>query len=275
MLKKVEMPNITTELVTITPQLAKEMMARNGPNRPIKPSVVSRIASDIKKGHWKLTGETIKFNINGELMDGQNRLRAVIETGEPIQTLVVTGIDADVMPAIDTGASRSMADILAIRGYEYCTLRAAAANWLLAIKQDNPHRSRTSRYDLLDNIEKHDTFHSAVRVFNQTKKSKAIGPPPSLMVAMHYIGSKLLKKPATADAFVTVFETGEMTYKGDAALVWRERLIRQQRKHEPMHRTVHLYGLIWAWNNFSVEKAVEQAQFEMPQKIYGLNLKRI
>jgi hypothetical protein len=42
---------------------------RNGKNRPPKPNKVQQFAADMTKDRWGLTGDTIKFGNNGQLLD--------------------------------------------------------------------------------------------------------------------------------------------------------------------------------------------------------------
>ena len=65
-----------SELVTITPEIAEMLLARNPDNRHRSPDVVNRYASDMRSGRWSLTGESLKISTDGLLNDGQPRIRA-------------------------------------------------------------------------------------------------------------------------------------------------------------------------------------------------------
>jgi hypothetical protein len=106
----------TAELVTITPQLAEEMLGKNLRNRNPRPSRVATLASTIRSGDWMVTGEGIKFDTTGRLIDGQHRLSAVVEAGEPVDLFVFRNLNPDVQMVIDTGAKRSAADALKFAG---------------------------------------------------------------------------------------------------------------------------------------------------------------
>lgn len=106
-----------TELMTITPEIAKQMLLSNGSNRRLRAHRVSKYANDMRNGNWHLTGQTITFGSNGQLLDGQHRLAAVIEADVPVQFLVVTG--AEVVPTYDNGLPRSLADQLYLNGCNY------------------------------------------------------------------------------------------------------------------------------------------------------------
>lgn len=75
------------------------------------------------------TGETIKFAIGGELIDGQNRLLAVIESGVTVDFDVVWDVPRDAMVVLDTGASRTGTDVLKIAGASSRSRSSAIVRW--------------------------------------------------------------------------------------------------------------------------------------------------
>lgn len=100
-----------TEVVQVTPELATFLLERNSLNRPVKEYRVYKFAADIKQNRWAgRNGETIKFSTEGELLDGQHRLWAVVEAGVPVEMMVVFGLAAETRTTIDIGTTRSVAD---------------------------------------------------------------------------------------------------------------------------------------------------------------------
>lgn len=89
---------ITAKVETITPEIAKEYLKHNSrnPRKRMDPGTIKRYADDIREGLWTLNGETIVFDEDGFLKNGQHRLCGVISAGKPIKTLVVRGIDSDI-----------------------------------------------------------------------------------------------------------------------------------------------------------------------------------
>ena len=106
----------TAELVTITPKMAEEMLGKNLRNRNPRPSRIATLASAIRSGDWMVTGEGIKFDSSGRLIDGQHRLSAIVEADEPVAMFVFRNLNPDVQMVIDTGAKRSAADALKFAG---------------------------------------------------------------------------------------------------------------------------------------------------------------
>lgn len=96
---------------TITPELAKQYLAKNTNNyRTLSSAVVSAYATDMKTGNWKFNGDSIKFNKDGLLVDGQHRLAAIIKSGVSVTMMVITGIENDVI-TFDIGKNRTAGQI--------------------------------------------------------------------------------------------------------------------------------------------------------------------
>ena len=84
---------LRAEFETITPEKAEQYLGKNTGNRSYKTAKIAAYARDIASGSFVVTGEAIKFDWTGRLIDGQNRLAAIISAGAPITTLVVRGLD--------------------------------------------------------------------------------------------------------------------------------------------------------------------------------------
>lgn len=72
-------PPTQIPVVEITPELARQLLSNNKINRKIKPTIVERYAEQMEAGEWKFTGDTIKVDGEGMLLDGQHRLLAIIK----------------------------------------------------------------------------------------------------------------------------------------------------------------------------------------------------
>lgn len=132
----------TPRVVQMTPTMATELLNRNTMNRSLRAGRVEKYAADMKEGRWTMNGATIAFTADGELMDGQHRLFAVIEAGVTVPMLVVEGLDKAAMPTIDTGAARGFRDVLSIGGMKNATLLAATARWLYWYEHGRPAGQR-------------------------------------------------------------------------------------------------------------------------------------
>lgn len=107
----------TAEYVFVTPEMAGEWLAVNiDRNRNIKKSRISGYVRDIQNDSWVVTGEAIKFDTNGRLIDGQNRCQAIVAAGQGAWVLVVRNISEDALVVLDSGSARNTGDMLIITG---------------------------------------------------------------------------------------------------------------------------------------------------------------
>ena len=115
----------------ITPEVAKALLNKNTNNRNITQSHLALIKSEILSGKWQYNGQPIIVGNTGRLLDGQHRLTAVVETGIPIDTAIIKGIDEDAFVTIDTGKVRGGADVLSIAGSKHGSHVASAIRKIL------------------------------------------------------------------------------------------------------------------------------------------------
>jgi hypothetical protein len=99
-------------LEKITPEIAAAMLEGNNENRRPSRNVVAQLASDMRSGNWKKTGQPIIIAEDGQLNDGQHRLLAVVQSGITVEMMVVRGASRESRDAIDTGRPRGAGDIL-------------------------------------------------------------------------------------------------------------------------------------------------------------------
>jgi hypothetical protein len=111
-----------TDIVKITPEDAKKYLGKNyQKNRKLRSGVVSRYARDMKNGNWGITHQGIAFNTRGELIDGQHRLAAIVECGEPITMMVVRDVSCASFSHLDLGFNRTTEDVLCAEGDDWVT----------------------------------------------------------------------------------------------------------------------------------------------------------
>lgn len=106
-------PDVRLSIEEITPEIASEMLKANVHNRDMKRESICKA---IQNGEWCLNGATIVFADDGVLLDGQNRLKACVDSGLPIVTIVVRGLGKNTQTTMDTGVRRQLCDQLKLMG---------------------------------------------------------------------------------------------------------------------------------------------------------------
>lgn len=117
----------------VTPEMARKYLGYNLANRGIRPRVVAVYALDMAQGNWRFTGDPIRFARNGQLLDGQHRLAAIIESGTTQQMVIVRNLLMTSQLNIDTGVKRNFADYLKFAGevnvHSYQAVVGAVTRW--------------------------------------------------------------------------------------------------------------------------------------------------
>jgi hypothetical protein len=142
-------------LTKITPKQAAQMLAKNTGNRRLDPKRVRKYASEMARGQWKVTGDTIKLADDGRVLDGQHRLAAIAEAGSTVTVAVATGVDADVFDVLDSGKTRTSGDVLKIAGIKSASVTATVARMLILLDagidpNDSHSGSVVSKTDILE-----------------------------------------------------------------------------------------------------------------------------
>ena len=143
------------ELRTVTPEWAAAILEKHNQRmldgkcrqRPLNENTVAQYATDMKCGNWGVTGQGISFDEEGNLLDGQHRLAAVMRSGVSVQMPVIWDLDTHVskqiktIDVIDIGKKRQVAQQLRIDGFEYYAEIGSAARCLLMLASGNFARS--------------------------------------------------------------------------------------------------------------------------------------
>lgn len=125
--------NPVIEILDVTPALALEWLASNENNRRLRPPIVAKYARDMANGDWAMTGEAIKLDFAGNLIDGQHRLNAVVRSGATIPMVVVKNLHPESQSVMDAGAKRSQADALVLDGVPNAQLMVGIARLCLKV----------------------------------------------------------------------------------------------------------------------------------------------
>lgn len=118
--------SIQTKIQSITPAWAQQKLNEltqvqtegSFRQRDARERAIHRYAQDMKAGKWITTHQGIGFDDKGRLIDGQNRLWAIVKSGCTVDMLVTTGINHNgkvtAMDVIDGGSPRTMAQALQV-----------------------------------------------------------------------------------------------------------------------------------------------------------------
>ncbi|MBF0141208.1 MAG: hypothetical protein HQL74_13135 [Magnetococcales bacterium] len=190
---------VTADRLIVTPHMATEWLEKNQHNRHIRQSHVDHLAQQLRNGSWKLDGATICFDTDGNILDGQHRLWAVIESGSSIETLVVTGLESDVFPVIDTGIVRTGADVLSRLDLNPQERRTAstAVGWIIRYRAKKCQSSiKVSNQEVFDFVSNTPGLRSNIHFAHQfTYQERLL--PKGITCFLHFLMAKKEEQLAT------------------------------------------------------------------------------
>lgn len=116
---------------TIDPETAEIYLKKSDGNkgrfgRKFLLSSVKDYAENMLNGEWVLTHQGIAFDCYDQLVDGHNRLQAIIETGVTVRMQVTRNLSDDAVKYLDRGRNRTNSDRLQIPKREAEALRFSA-----------------------------------------------------------------------------------------------------------------------------------------------------
>lgn len=240
-----------SEIATITPSIAKHILERNDDNRSLKDGLVRQIATDIASGLWQLNGESIIIAKDGLLNDGQHRLSAVVESGKPIQTVIMFGVSRASRDTVDMGSSRSAGDIIGMHGGKYAN-NAAAVSQLLMMYRRGAYAISGSKHGTLS---RKPTKQEILAYY--ARHGKEIDKCVARIVSHKFFKNTGVTSWAVAYAllsrinldaaelFFTRAATGENLSRGDSILTMRGHFLERQ---ERTHTWERLELIIRYWN---------------------------
>lgn len=95
--------DVTYALVEYTPETAFDVLtSRNKVNRRIYPVAIAIFKAIIQEDQWDPEAGVIMFDKNGDLINGQHRLTAIVEAGKPVLVRVAYNVDPKTRGNIDT-----------------------------------------------------------------------------------------------------------------------------------------------------------------------------
>lgn len=277
-----EFPLPVTELVT--PAKATNWLENNKfNNRTISDRMVDKIARDIKDNKWVYDGNSIKFDKEGNVIDGQHRLWAVIKSQKTVRMLVMRGFSGDAVHTIDIGKPRSNGDVLHFGGFKNTNNLAHSCRISIAYKEcsgdlqkwasDKSGNKTLSSHEILKEAE---TNKGLVEAVNQVVSMRFIKKYISIgNAAFCYNLFSRIDKIA-ANEFFYLLDKGIDLPEGHPVLLLRNTLTLKE--HMVMryykggnYKTSYVIGLIIkAWNAYRDNKFLKRLNFREDIEQYPL-----
>ena len=245
---------VKVEKIDLDAEQAALLLSVNSGNRPMKRRSVERYVSDMIGGRWMFTGDAIKVDEEGLLLDGQNRCQAVIEAQAlvpeetfSIPVLIARGIPRSAQDVMDVGKGRSVSDQLARRG----TAKYAKTGAAVRLVKDYlswPAKNH-SNVEYLQFFDDHRAdIEGSVEAASDYRNTSGVNA--SVMAAAHYLISEATGDSDEAGVFIAYVATGAEQEEGSPVLALRSRSIQAKMNREVIPNTLSLYLVLRTWNAY-------------------------
>lgn len=243
-------PNISCRVVLVTPEVAERWLATRSEEqkRRFRRSVAMKYAAAMKALRWSIHGDSIDFDSDGRLSNGQHRLVAIIESGLPQTFVVVEGVAPKAFAKRDRSYGRTPGQILKMDGFTNGDALANAAAILWLEETGRLGGGWTERPDadlILEIVERNPGLEEAVSRANMT--ATALYMSRGLAGWAYFKFSRI--DETLAEEFFQNLKTGVGLSEGDPALVLRNRLLSMRASRSRLQVRDVAVLLVRAWNH--------------------------
>ena len=227
---------------TIGPDQAEEYLTANRGNRNIVQAHVAALARDIRNGQWMFNAQPICFSRSGGLLNGQHRLSAVLESGQPIEVLVMRGLPEEAFPTYDKQAKKAPAldEMFEDFGDKALISATAVLLWRREMRPEGEPNARPTASEIRDVIKDHPEL---MRFRGFARKLMRYGRASALVYAAYRIQRD---NAALGAIFLDRLETGANLPAGHLILKLRDRLIDLRKADQ----NTQIDEILAAWGRF-------------------------
>lgn len=230
-------------------------------NRRYRPALAAGYAEAMLRGEWTL-GDSIKFDVNDDLIDGQHRLMAVIIAAETQPDIVIDFVVTYDLPVeaaehLDQGLKRTVPDMLQMTG-EKNTLHLSAAIRLVHNYDEDRATGRPFNMDIWRRKTfTRDQAFKTLEANPRLRESVALAQSVSTILIRSSAAAALylIQREWDADyvsAFVEGIASGAGLDKGSPILALRETMRRVKDRYKGVTRrdggVEDMAFTILAWN---------------------------
>lgn len=193
------------QVVNITPEMAERYLQINGKNRRKSNDHIARLARKMSQGRWIVNGQTISFDIDGRLIDGQHRLEAIVKSGQTVEHAIAFDVsDPDAFKSYDGDAlKRGAGQVAQMMGAKDSSALTSFSRLVLAYEKAK------------DADEFGRSFGRATSANNEELAEYAVGLQSQYTEARDMIGAnfaRMTKNPSICYALVHLFNRVDPVY---------------------------------------------------------------
>lgn len=263
-------PALTTAVVEVTPDVAREWLETMAHNRRVSRTNLDNLTRAMEEDRWHTDGSPIKFNTKGQLIDGQHRLHSIIITGRSQTFLVIWGVDDAAMTTLDTGKTRNRGDVLMIHDPTIVDVNNVAAAATIMLRYTRGVRGNRLRNEYISN-------DALVHFYDQNKEdvlestrrgkrlSRAMGAGSQQAFALCYWLFSMIDAE-DCEFFWDRLLDGQGLELGDPIYALREMLRREALKAETrstFRADIAVALIIKAWNAYRAGEQITLLRYKV------------
>lgn len=252
-------PKTIISQIILTPELAKDYLHKICPNnRRISEKLIAIFINEIKLNRWRLNNDTICFDTNGLMINGQHRCTAVVRANKNISVFVATNMPNESFSVMDTGKKRTGKDIMEIMGCRNSGVLAGALKHLffylnntLTLYGGGPWgKGAMVNQDFIDIYNK---YPDIIKFVNQSKVASNI-ISPQIGLFCNYVFHRA--DETLSEIFMEGFYKGTNLDNDNIMLVLRNRLIKDREAYTHLKSQQKIALIFRTWNYFFHNKKV-------------------
>jgi len=254
LLRKKNIMSTRNSMVLITREKAREWLDNMSINRPVKRGQVLSLARAIDLDRYDPKVRRVKFDVNGQMIDGQHLCLAVLEskTGK-VWCAIVTGLSLRAAQLLDINEKRSAHDQMIIAGHEIEKKTSNLLSWVWNFDCGSAGGRKSSTIprpgveDLEATLEKYPEIIKVGNIVADHPEWKTAGVA-EIQVAMFAFFRLYQRDTKKSFQFMNMLMNGENLKSGSPVLAVRQRLLGMRNKGARVDRSNALRLIIRAWN---------------------------
>ena len=270
---------IISYVARVSPSDANYLLQQNENNRYPSEDIVKKYKRDMEEGVWQDSASQIQISKQGKLLNGQHRLRAIVESNTSQILTITEGLTKECFQVIDVGKGRNAADALGILKIKNFSNAASMIRFYIVwregftpydmqrdtstersynqkgVSSNQGLRKKSKAHQIKDILEfaldRPNVEHLATISKNAARKFKPFAP--SIYGAFLLQADALGHSTRTmAEDFLEKVGTGAGLHEDDPILVMREKITTWIQEREWTHMGVgyKMQVLVVTWNHW-------------------------
>lgn len=250
------------KVVVIDPAYAHTLLANNDRNRPMDHSLVRTYARLMTVGKWTFVGDPIRVSTTGRLLDGQNRLSAIVQSDTTQQFVLITNLPDDSQDVMDVGKKRSPSDVFSMNDVPNAPAAAAVTNLVMRYDLGNVLDTKY-RITVAELLAYYQDPANTTLIDNGTAMGQSVKrmlPLSPAVVGTIHVAASRISDPYAVNVFFEGLIHGHNLTRESPIAALRNWVIRRHREDLRVARTEYFYLLIKVWNAWVQGEEMFRAQ---------------